>query len=275
MKDTFFSLPRFMNLCRKEMVENWKSNLLRIVLMYGLMAVVMIWNAHFAYRYNTNPTHDRTWEFLLIAFVWALWGFGCLSASFMMEKMKTKTGRTSALMIPVTPFESFFARWFVHTVVFLVVFLIAYKLADYTRVLLYSLIYPEMEFILPVNLAHLVGKVKGYYTLCPTGWEFGALMAAYFFVQSLFVLGSTIWPKNSFLKTFAAGAVIVAVYSLTAIGLSELVDNSNKYYPFPQSVHASDETAWGLFILVVSFFTLLNWTLAYFRFKESEIINRM
>ena len=28
IKDTFFSLPRFMNLCRKEMVESWKSNAL-------------------------------------------------------------------------------------------------------------------------------------------------------------------------------------------------------------------------------------------------------
>jgi len=35
MKDTFFSLPRFMNLCRKEMVESWRSNVLRMVLMYG------------------------------------------------------------------------------------------------------------------------------------------------------------------------------------------------------------------------------------------------
>ena len=38
IKDTFFSLPRFMNLCRKEMVENWKSNVLRMVLMYGVIS---------------------------------------------------------------------------------------------------------------------------------------------------------------------------------------------------------------------------------------------
>ena len=50
IKDTFFSLPRFMNLCRKEMVENWKSNVLRMVLMYGVMAVVMVWNGYFRYR---------------------------------------------------------------------------------------------------------------------------------------------------------------------------------------------------------------------------------
>ena len=42
MKDTFFSLPRFMNLCRKEMVEGWRSNVLRMVLMYGVMAVLEI-----------------------------------------------------------------------------------------------------------------------------------------------------------------------------------------------------------------------------------------
>lgn len=53
IKDTFFSLPRFMNLCRKEMVESWKSNVLRIVLLYGVMTVVLVWNGYFAYR-----THD-------------------------------------------------------------------------------------------------------------------------------------------------------------------------------------------------------------------------
>ena len=54
IKDTFFSLPRFMNLCRKEMVENWKSNVLRMVLMYGVMAVVMVWNGYFRYRGTYN-----------------------------------------------------------------------------------------------------------------------------------------------------------------------------------------------------------------------------
>ena len=104
------------------------------------------------------------------------------------------------LMVPATPFEKFFSRWFVFTVVYLVVFLISYKLADYTRLIIYSLAYPEKDFIAPVALSHLAGDKK-YYTLCNTGLQFGALMSGYFFVQSLFVLGSSIWPKNSFLKT--------------------------------------------------------------------------
>lgn len=272
IKDTFFSLPRFMNLCRKEMVENWRSNVLRMVLMYGVMAVVMVWNGYFEYSGTSNYDEDPAWVFLLIVFIWGLWGFGGLSASFTMERMKSKTSRTSMLMVPATPFEKFFSRWFVFTVVYLVVFLISYKLADYTRVLIYSLAYPEKDFIAPVALSHLVGDEK-YYTLCNTGLQFGALIAGYFFVQSLFVLGSSIWPKNSFLKTFAAGTVIVMVYFLVGILMSKILLENGQYYS--GGIFESKDTIWWIIIVAGIFFALVNWTLAYFRFKESEIINRM
>ena len=277
IKDTFFSLPRFMNLCRKEMVENWRSNVLRVVLMYGVMAVVMVWNGYFEYRYwHSGQIEDPAWTFLLVVFIWSLWGFGCLSASFTMEKMKTKTSRTSMLMVPATPFEKFFSRWFVFTVVFLVIFLISYKLADYTRFIIYSLAYPEeKDFIIPVDLSHLVGERKTYYTLCRTGLQFGALLSAYFFVQSLFVLGSSIWPKNSFLKTFASGTVIAIVYFLLAVFMSKMFLENGNYYSENVFTGMSEDTAMSIMIVVGIFFTLMNWTLAYFRFKESEIVNRM
>ena len=277
IKDTFFSLPRFINLCRKEMVENWRSNVLRMVLMYGVMAVVMVWNGYFEYRYwHSGQIEDPAWTFLLVVIIWSLWGFGCLSASFTMEKMKTKTSRTSMLMVPATPFEKFFSRWFVFTVVFLVIFLISYKLADYTRFIIYSLAYPEeKDFIIPVDLSHLVGERKTYYTLCRTGLQFGALLSAYFFVQSLFVLGSSIWPKNSFLKTFASGTVIAIVYFLLAVFMSKMFLENGNYYSENVFTGMSEDTAMSIMIVVGIFFTLMNWTLAYLRFKESEIVNRM
>ena len=277
IKDTFFSLPRFMNLCRKEMVESWRSNVLRMVLMYGVMAVVLVWNGYFEYRYwHSGQIEDPAWTFLLVVFIWSLWGFGCLSASFTMEKMKTKTSRTSMLMVPATPFEKFFSRWFVFTVVFLVIFLISYKLADYTRFIIYSLAYPEeKDFIIPVDLSHLVGERKTYYTLCRTGLQFGALLSAYFFVQSLFVLGSSVWPKNSFLKTFASGTVIAIVYFLLAVFMSKMFLENGNYYSENVFTGMSEDTAMSIMIVVGIFFTLMNWTLAYFRFKESEIVNRM
>lgn len=282
IKDTFFSLPRFMNLCRKEMVENWKSNVLRMVLMYGVMAVVMVWNGYFEYQ-TYDPVNfvrryagtDPAWGFILMAFLWFLFGFGCLSGSLTMEKMKSKTSRLSVLMTPVTPFERFFFRWLISTVFFLVVFLIAFELADYTRIFVYSLIYPDVkEVILPVNLGDLVGSGNSWF-LFSKAYELALVFSVYFFVQSLFVLGSSVWPKNSFLKTFAAVAIIVLIYVLVGIFVGNLLfHGGGKDYGY---IFSSITENQGLILATTGFifFASVNWVLAYFRLKESEIIQRM
>lgn len=274
MKDTFFCLPRFMNLCRKEMVESWRANVLRLVLMYGIMAVAMVWSAYFEYKHTKMSSVDQMWIFLLISFIWGLWIFGCLSASFTMERMKSKTSRTSALMTPATPFEKFFSRWMVFTVVFLVAYLICFKLADYTWVLVFSLIHPEKEFIAPLDLSHLVGDKTGYYTVFKNNLELGVMISGYLFTQSLFVLGSSIWPKNAFLKTFAAIAVVAVVYISVGALFTKIMLQSSKNYSF-FGISVSNETVFSLMIVAFMLFALFNWMLAYFRFKESEIINRM
>ena len=282
IKDTFFSLPRFINLCRKEMVENWKSNVLRMVLMYGVMAVVMVWNGYFKYRYHNtayfirHANADPAWEFILISFLCFLFAFGCLSASLLMEKMKNKTSRLSALMVPATPFEKFFSRWLVSTIVFLVVFLIAFKLADYTRVSIYSLIYPEVkEVILPVNLGDLVGSGKRWFLFNET-YELIFVLSIYCFIQSLFVLGSSVWPKNSFLKTFVAVTIIVLIYVVVGIAVGNMLFNGSHNrdcsYIFSS---ITEQQAFNLASIAFVLFALVNCTLAYFRFKESEIIQRM
>ena len=272
IKDTFFSMPRFVNLCRKDMVENWRSNVLRIVLMYGVMALIMIWNGYFQYRGGGYGDTDPAWRFLLPLLMWGLWTFGCLSASFTMEKMKTKTSRLSVLMTPATPFEKYISRWLVSTVVFLVVFLIAYKLADYTRVLVYTLKYPDIDTIAPVPLSHCVGGNVPYYTLTRTLKDFMLVIGGYFFFQSCFVLGSSIWPKNAFLKTFVAGVIITIFYVLVTMGVANLI--LEKYGDY-SGIYRTERTEYFILSAIIVFFTLMNWTLAYFRFKEAEIINRM
>ena len=282
MKDTFFSLPRFMNLCRKEMGESWRSNVLRMVLMYGVMAVVLVWNGYTQYNYHDSvyfirhANTDPAWGFILMAFLWFLFVFGCLSASLVMEKMKNKTSRLSTLMTPSTPFEKFFSRWLISTIVFLVVFLIAFKLADYTRVMVYSLIYPEVkEVILPVNLGDLVGSGKRWFLFNET-YQLILVLSIYCFVQSLFVLGSSVWPKNSFLKTFVSVTIIVLIYVLMGMLTGNMLfhGNNNKDYGYIFSSF-TEQQVFTLGTIAFMFFALVNWVLAFFRFKESEIIQRM
>lgn len=270
IKDTFFSMPRFVNLCRKDMVESWRTNVLRIALVYGVMTIVLLWMGYLSYNNESSMIgEDEMWRPMLLFFMWCLWGFGCLSASFTMEKMKSKTSRLSTLMTPATSFEKYFSRWLVSTLVFLVVFLIAFRLADYTRVLVYTLVYPELEAIAPLPFSHLTGDHTEYYVLFRETKVFILVIALYFFTQSCFVLGSSIGPKNAFLKTFAGLAIIVAVYALLMALMFEL------FLRGVSSVFISDDYCTIISFTALSVFTLFNWSLAYFRFKESEIINRM
>ena len=276
IRDTFFSAPRFVNLCRKEMVESWKANLLRFVMMYGIMAIAFVWNGYFQYNYpegliNRGVTQDPIWNFELGAFVWALVIMGLLSASFIMERMKTKTSRIAMLMIPATMFEKFFSRWLVFTFGFLIVFLIAFKLADWTRVTVYMISYPELKGIIASTpLSHLV--VKGqFWTVFDDCNYFMLGVSAYFFAQSLFVLGSSIWPKNSFVKTFSAIVVIAIVYIAIGSVLAKMLFEG-RGGGVNQTV--SDETMTLSSTVIFFAMAVFNWVVAYFRFKESEIINR-
>lgn len=74
--------------------------------------------------------NDPIWQFELMIFVWAAAIMGLLSASFIMEKMKSKTNRIATLMTPATTLEKFLSRWLVFTFGYLVAFLIAFELAD-------------------------------------------------------------------------------------------------------------------------------------------------
>lgn len=277
IRDTFFSAPRFVNLCRKEMVESWKANLLRFVMMYGIMAIAFVWNGYFQYN---NPerllrrgvTQDPIWNFELIIFLWAIIIMGMLSASFIMERMKTKTNRIAMLMVPATMFEKFLSRWLVFTFGFLIVFLIAFKLADWTRVAVYMISYPELkDLIASTPLSYLVGKEQ-YWTAFQSSGGFMLGLSAYFFVQSLFVLGSSIWPKNSYVKTFSAIVVIAIIYIAIGATLGKILFETRGVRGVNQTVSDEAMVLWSTIIFFGM--AIFNWVVAYFRFKESEIINR-
>lgn len=274
IRDTFFSLPRFMNLCRKEMVENWKTYMLRSVMIFGVLAIMFLWKGYFQYEYMEHSLKgelDPIWEFEAAVFIWGLVIWGCISASFAMERMKSKTSRTVVLMTPATMFEKFFSRWLVATCGFLMVYLIAFKLADWTRVLVYVLRHPDLDSITQFPLWQFCCNTGSFYESFVGNGDAMLFVSAYFAVQSFFLLGSVIWPRNSLVKTFAAGVCIIIVYTLIAAALMKVFLPDNFYMANPG---ISNETMLTLISTGLCLFALFNWVLAYFRFKESEIINR-
>jgi hypothetical protein len=192
-----------------------------------------------------------------------------------MEGMNSKTKRTAMLMNPTTPFEKFFSRWVVSTIVFVVVYFLAFLVADYIRVLGFAVIYPKMSDALHPTyiwneIIEELSKDHDASGELPVGMLF---FTGYWFTQSLFVLGSAVWPKNSFVKTFAAVAAVCLIYIATGAFLNNILRAWN--YVFKHTSDISDHMLMHGFTCFFAVFTLVNWTIAYFRFKESEVINRM
>lgn len=267
-KDNAFSVSRFMNLCRKNMVESWKTNLLRIVLMYGVMVVIFVCTAYAIYSAHHKPD-ELIVDISLSVFLRFGVFCGCISASLTMVNMRTKTSRISAFMIPATPFEKYFSRWLVSTIVYIVVFIIAFKLADYTRVIIYSIVYPD-KTIVATQLKYLFATNGSNTFVGDTFGGISVFILLYFLFQSCFILGSSIWPKNSFIKTFLAGLVILLLHGLIIGGVSQVLIGSSEFNSkmFSENLLADLKTLgliWGVVLI------LFNWTLAYFRFQESEI----
>lgn len=69
IRDNFFNMSRFVRICRKEMIESWRANLLRVVMMYGILTIAFVWNGYFQYKYlsgSTSVKEDPIWSFELI-----------------------------------------------------------------------------------------------------------------------------------------------------------------------------------------------------------------
>ena len=276
LKGNFFSISRFMNLCRKDTVESAKTHLLRIVALYGAMVIFFVWRGYIEYI-GSRPSldYDSMVHTCLYTFLWVGVLGGCISASLNMEKMKSRMSRLSILMVPASPFEKFFSRWLISTVAYMLVFLIAFKLADYTRVLVYSIALPD-QTIAVADLKYLF-TTEGNYILSPEmSGEYKILFFfIYLFFQSCFILGSSIWPKNSLVKTLTAGLVVIILTSVIIAGVAKLVIGQSFVDSRVVDEGFIERNITTIAFCVVTFFTLLNWVLAYYRFKESEIINRL
>lgn len=279
INNNFLSFERFALLLKKDFMENWKTMFLRFVMLYAILAIIFGFIGHWEYRLlNNNPSyfsHDNM-NYITPA-IFLFWGVGCLFASLMMEKMRSKTKRISYLMTPATSFEKYFSRLLIVVVVFIASYLVAFKLADYTRIAIFSICYPKLN-ISSIDLLNLV-DTKGYGGLAHTWGQFIGGFSIYLFFQSLFILGSILWYKNPFIKTIASGVVIVLIFTLIdGVLIHYLFPNDLKNL-FSVSNYCEDIVnrwcTWRNTTILFSIFTLFNWTIAYFRFKDSEIINRI
>lgn len=276
-KICLFSESRFLLLLRKEVLENWKTFLLRMLVVYGILAIIMVWQAsyHYTASIGFERIQHRIYLFGIQLFVVSTFVFGIVSASRMMEGMNSKSRRISTLMLPATMSEKFLVRTLLYAVISLLAYVLVFMLADFTRSIIYWVIcLPDLPRIglLPI-FDYLVDSetTSGFFH---TQSECLLVVMFFLFFQSLFALGSCIWPRLALQKTFAVSMLLIVMSVLFGATLTRLF-LEDRYLQLRYAWLSSDlTTPYVTLYILLSVGILFNWVLAYFRFKESEIIHR-
>ena len=271
MKDTFFNPSRFRRVLVKELKENRRMLLSRAVALYVVLAVMLTWSGY-VYLSNHHDTQvrdvlvDPRWSETRVMFFFGLFLAGAALAAQTFSNLRDKAGRLAALMLPATSFEKSLARWIIHCVLGVVAFLLLFWLADLTRVGVCHWIYPDTKVpILPFN-------PFAKEMLFPAPEAAWLAVAGFFFVQSFFVLGSAVWPRNALAMTLGVGAALAVAYALAfrwLLLLFEHLGRGDLFFYLRQE--------WTLWLLVSGcfLFGIVNLVIAYYRFKEWEVVSRM
>ena len=107
----FFDVRRFGMMCRRELLEPWKTHLLRFVACYAVLAVILVGYGMETYNHLSPGTPLEYSHALMQFFMVIFYAMGMLFASSFMERMKTKTGRIAFLITPASAFEKYLSRW--------------------------------------------------------------------------------------------------------------------------------------------------------------------
>ena len=245
-----FNASRFWAYLNKLLVERWRTNLLRLAILFGCLLIIELWISSVSYD-RDETSYDRAAGILLPIFSLILLVSGCFFASEMLSGARRKAERIGALTFPVTPFENWLARWTISIPLYLVCFLVCMYVADAFRVAFFSAIYPKtpIEFI-------SIWRREDY-----DGEVFLNAWLMYFWCTAVYALGSILFVKRSILKTTLTLFILFWITAFVVLGL--VMVSSGNYNNIFESVLVAYGWVSVLFL----------WWLSYSCFKEMEVVD--
>lgn len=278
-----FSWHRLALCFRKEIRENKKSWIWRAVSVYGILTLLLVIHSYTIYSSSyyyiehnmfkelEQSVSQTSLQYFFILFLF----FGAFSSSQMMEGMSRKTSRILLLMTPATSFEKYITRWLLSVFLCLPFLLVLFQLADLTRYFFTLCVYSEHYQVPPFAFWYYLIEGEHGAGACESVVQCFCVTSFVLFLHSLFALGSTLWTRQVLTKTFAAVFILLVLYGGFSVLLFTWVIDKETIVTPPSSVQDWEEKH---VYLLISFFCwlgmLFHWVLGYYRFKESEIINR-
>ena len=220
----------------------------------------------------------------------------CAAADMCGVPLKTKGRGLNYLMMPATNMEKFVARALVNTILLIVMAFAALLLADLVRMLFvplfevkefYGFTLPRILVALgnPFSAAYSAGgevwgpTVDGTVRVIGFSTYYGAvnvtaMVAAFLFAHSLFILGGCIWRKAAIIKIWITQIVVTSAIAWIAIKLEPYVlpwlgDVLTSLFETEQQ---AGMTLMSIAIPVLLALTALNWWLGYRLFSRKQVV---
>ena len=261
--NNIFSISRFVNFAKRELVENrrmllWQiASLIAAITLTGLFlsysvytneSVIEAVNQGDPFTYSiVNGVFERNW--VRVWFVGAVVLFGSLAV----WNMDSKAKRIARIMSPASQLEKFTFGAVLVLVIMPVITFISLEAYDLIRVVTF-------KYIIDTPCRHLVTffdlPALIFFGVKPLGFIVGVLST-----QSVFVLGGAIWHRKPLIKT------IVALLLFYFVVMSIIVFAG----PFGKIFNVGEN--WGIALSIA--FTAIMWALAYYIFTRSEVVGRI
>ena len=279
----FFSFSRIAMVMKREIMENWKTNLYRLIGIYAAFALVMVLTMSKQVTYSDSQMAFQHYcSNIMGTFAFIIGIFGIVYAANIMENMITKEKRIAFLMLPATMIEKFVARFLIVTVGLAAAVFVAASLAEITRYLLLPLFNVPETFHQSVlynllSMASVDGEQiyrgSGYAMNMPYQNWLGELCGWAFLLwsHSLYILGGNYWYK-----TLGALMLISILFSVLSVHiLSWIGDDNMRSFSEWLETNFQWMTLNKLLSLGVAFFsafTMFNWWLSYQLFTRSQVV---
>lgn len=253
------NLFRIKSLMAKEWDEQKKHYLLIWLVYFGVMAVIFTWCSLMYVQdeisdgyYAVSSTQDEFWfgsSFVYPFYIMFLLLAVSSRGSDFMFGATDRQGLQADLSLPASTGEKFLVRWLFIVPFTYLLFYMAFLAADLVRLLVCSAVYPDLKIF------HLlIGEV----------WDWKLLLLS-LAGQSLFILGSTFWKKNGFIKTAACLIGYVILWVAVALALISQYENPETEILYPLWIQ--NLLNWGMPLLVWVVCTAL----AYWRFGDMQL----
>lgn len=279
-----FNFSRLVSVIKRDLVENWKTNLYRILTCYIIFSLIFIFMMYGMNHSSEGYFYERFCGNVTGIVYIGLNIYMYYFASLILEPMRTKEKRISYLMLPATLGEKFVSRALYVTIGTLIIFGCGLLLAELTRLLFVPILGIPEEFgrfcltdvwhrILAENQKPVIyGDPTYSYTLLVM---FITVLITW--SHSLYILGGSFFRKHAFIKTMGLcfvlmilfGNFFVRIFEGTNPEFIEWLEDWTKEDPV-QKANIALSIGFTFFLIL----TVLNWALSYRLFAKSQITER-